>query len=395
MPHLLPRVVSVDYVVLITNQNLAVVGDPIVCWKQIDVTLRFNEPGSGIVVTPGYPWIVEQIQDGNRVVVIRNHEILIAGPIEKWLHERSDDGQHAGDGTLTVNFADDFARVAAREVYPNPAQTVEGQTADVWTFTGGAESALRDLVNLNAGPGALAPRRIPQLALGAVAGVGSTVTVAATRMQHLGDLARSIAEVGGQLGFRTRQSGTQILFEVYESEDKSGTVRFGFGLGNMKYISYERTAPTVTTAIVGGQGAGADRFMIERADAVAEAAWGRFEKLTSRPGSSALQELEDDATRSLAEGAATDRLATNVADTEDQSFGTHYQIGDIVSVESHPHQQVTGVVRTVHLQTYATSGEYVSATVGSQAATSDPAWARRLREIDDRLGRIERTVTPA
>lgn len=386
---------SAEYIVLITDKNLTVVGDPIVCWTQLDITLRFNEPGSGLLITPGYPWLIAQVAAGNRVVVVRDGSVLISGPMEKWQHERSDDGENAGDGKLTVTFADDFALIAARCTYPNPAQTPDTQTSDFWTFTGNAEAALRALVNLNAGPGALVARRVPQLALGTLASVGSSVTVNATRMQPLGEVARKIAEVGGGLGFRARQSGTQILFEVYQPPDKSGEVRFGFGLGNMRYISYEVTAPTVTAAIVGGQGEGSDRFMTERLNAGEISTWGRFERLTSRPGSKPLAELQDDGDIALIEGAATNRLATNVADTPDQRYGTHYVLGDIVSLESWPGQQVTDLVRTVHFQVYATAGEYVSATVGNQAALTDPVWVRRMREIDERLGRIERTVVPA
>ena len=383
-----------DYVVLFTDDDLVVLGDPIMCWTSLDITLKFNEPDSGMMIVPGYPWILDQIAPGNRVVVIRNQAILTSGPIEKWLHERSDDGENAGYGKLTVNFADDSAKIAARDVRPDPAQTVEGQTVDNWTFTGTAEDALRALVNLNAGPGALADRREPHLVLGAAAGIGAGITVTAQRMQPLGDVARKIAEVGGNLGFRTRQVGTQIEFQVYAPVDKSSTVRFGFALGNMKYVSYEVSAPTATVVEVGGQGdTGADAFMIERTNPTELLSWGRFEKLVSRAGTADLQVLQDDGDKALAEGAATTRLATNVADTPDQRFGRDYSVGDIVAVESWPGEQVVDLVRTVHLQIYATSGEYVSATVGSQEATSDPEWIRRVREIDERLGQLERTVT--
>ncbi len=391
----LSPVVTVDYVVLITDKTLAHVGDPIVCWEQIDVTLRWNEPGSGFFECPGYPWIVEQMAPGNRVIIKRNNIVLIAGPIERWLHERSDDAENAGVGKLTCTFADDFALVAARDTYPDPALARTAQTTDTWTYTGNAETALRTLINLNAGPGALVDRRVPGLALGSVAGVGSTVAVTAKREQPVGDVARAIAETGGNLGFRTRQVGSQILFEVYTSPDRSGTVRFGFGLGNLRYVGYEVTAPTATAVAVGGQGTGATAAMIERINTAEQTAWGRFEKLVARDGTDATQELEDAGDRALAEGASTIRIATSVSDLPDQQFGVHYNLGDIVSVETLPGQSASEVVRTVHLQVQATSGEYVSATIGSQAALTDPIWSRRLRDIEQRIGQVERTVIPA
>ncbi len=389
------RVVDVNYVVLITDKNLSYLGDPIMCWTELDVTLRWNEPGSGYFQCPGFPWVREMLGEGHRVVIIRNHEILLSGPMEGWLHERSDDGENAGDGVLRVDFADDFALVAAHNVYPDPAAAVSAQTPDSWTFTGNAETGMRNVVNLNAGPGALVDRRVPGLVLGSPAGIGSNIQVTATRMQPIGDVLRAMAETGGNLGFRTRQVDNQIQFQVYASPDRSSDVRFGFGLGNMRYVGYEVKAPTATAVAVGGQGTGASAAMIERTNAAEMSAWGRFEKFSSRNGEDPAQELEDEGDRTLAEGAATTRIATNVSDTEDQRFGDHYNLGDIVSIEIAPGQSWEDVVRTVHLQVNATSGEYVAATIGSQAAATDPEWARRMREIDQRLGRLERIAVPA
>lgn len=388
-------VVPEDYVVLVTDRNLAVVGDPISEWVSIDVTLRFNEPSSGILIAPAYPWVHDQIEPGNRIVIIRNGQVLIAGPWEERLHERSDNGESAGDGKLTINFTDDLASIVARSVYPDPTQTPPGQLIDNWLFTGNAELALRALVDQHAGPSALATRRVPQLALGAPAGVGSSVAVTAQRNQPLGEVARQIAEVGGGLGFRTKQVGTQILFDVFSPVDRSGTVRFSFGLGNLRYVSHETKAPTATSVAVGGQGEGADRYMIERTNPTDEAVWGRFEKLISRAGNGYLPDLEDDGDRALADGAPTLRVTTNVSDTPDQQFGMHYTLGDIVGIEPCVGEEIVDLVRTVHLQVYATSGEYIAATIGNQAATSDPLWAKRIREIDERLGRLERSVVPA
>lgn len=383
-----------DYVVLFTDRNLAVIGDPIVCWTQLDLTLRFNEPSSGLVTTPGHSWITEQVRPGNRVVVIRNGEVCLAGPIESWQHERSDEGDNAGDGQLTVTFADDLASIVAREVYPDPVHDPEGQTLDNWTFTGNAELALRALVNTQAGPGARTERRVPQLILGPLASVGSSVTVTADRMQDLGDVAREIALTGGNLGFRAWQDGTNIKFGVYAPPDKSGLVRFGFGLGNLRYISHQVKAPTVTTAIVGGQGTGADSYMLHRTNTTDETAWGRFEKLVSRPGNDPTQALQDDGDLQLGQGAPTTQLTINVSDLPDQRYGEHYQLGDIASVETWPGQQISDIIRTVHLQVYATSNEYVSATIGSQSMNTSPEWVQRVNEINVRLGRLERHVTP-
>lgn len=401
--HSVAPVLPVAYIILITDQTLQVIGDPITDWETLDVTIRFNEPSSGLFTAPAYPEIVDQLVPGCRVVVMRYLDdgdgsgytgtILVAGPVEQWMVERADDGENSGVGNVTVNFADDLAKVVAREVYPDPALAPADQVTDSWSFTGNAEEGLRQIVNLNAGPGALLARRVLQLALPSSAGVGTSVTITTDRMQPIGDVMRQIADTGGGLGFRTRQSGTQILFEVFAPVDRSGTVRFGFGLGNLKYLAYEVTSPKATTAIVGGQGEGADRFVTERNNVEDEAAWGRYETLVSRPGTSAT--LDDDGDKQLGDDAATVRVAANVADTADQRYGVAYQIGDTAAIETGPGTQIADRVVTVHVQAWPTSGEVVQATIGSQAAKTSPMWVQRLQAIEDRLGTVERNVVPA
>jgi len=216
-----------------------------------------------------------------------------------------------------------------------------------------------------------------------------------TEVRQVGDAMRSIALAGGGVGFRTRQVGTEVRYETYGPRDLSGSVRFSFGLGNLRYLAYEEIAPRATTVIVGGQGDGADRFMTSRTDAVMEAAWGRREQYLARAGNDPSSQLHADADEALAREAATGRLQSSAWDTDDQRFGVHYGLGDLVSVEVGPGEQVTDLVRNVHLQAWATAGELVSAMVGGQDANSDPQWMNQMRLIDLRLSRLERRSLPS
>ncbi|MER7167025.1 siphovirus ReqiPepy6 Gp37-like family protein [Micromonospora sp. NPDC000207] len=380
--------------VLFTDRHLNVVGDPVTCWTTVNCTARFNEVGSGQITVPAYPWIREQIDHGRRAVVVRDGDVFLAGPVESYLVEQSDDGENSGVGKLTVDFADDLSNCANRITFPNPAQTPEGQTVDQWTFAGNGEQALRQLVTLNAGPDARAERQVPQLVLGSTAGVGGTVSVS-TRLEPLTDVLRRVALDAGGLGFRTRQDGTQILFEVFQPRDLTGSVRFGFGLGNLRYLGYSRAAPTATTAVVGGQGEGSDRYLIARSNTSAESAWGRVETHVARPGSDPVADLQAEGDRELAEKGETARLQTSAWDTPDQRFGEHYRLGDRVSVQVGPGEQVSDLVRLVSLQAWDTAGELVSAMVGTQEASSDPAWVRQMRGIDRRVGYLERRALPS
>ncbi|WP_323374162.1 siphovirus ReqiPepy6 Gp37-like family protein [Plantactinospora alkalitolerans] len=379
---------------LVTDANLAVVGDPIVCWMSVDCTARFNAVGSGVLTVPAYPWIREQIQASHRVVVIRDRRIFLAGPIEQTTVEQSDDGENSGIGTLTVDFADDLAWVAARITFPNPAQEPDDWLVDDWTATSvNAEQILHNLVNLNAGPGALAARRVPALTLGDLQGIGNTITMT-TRLEPLVEVLRRVASNGGGLGFRTRQVGNTIEFQTYQPQDLSGEVRFGFGLGNLRHLAYERSAPTATTVLVGGQGEGTARFVTSRTNTIGETVWGRTEKLVARSGDDAIGELEQAGDEALVEEAETVRLQSSAWDTDTQRYPDDYDLGARVSIQVGPGEEVSDLVRLVHLQAWATAGELVSAMVGSQEASNDPQWVQRMRALDRRLGHLERITAP-
>ncbi|TDC02275.1 hypothetical protein E1091_01105 [Micromonospora fluostatini] len=378
--------------VLVTDAECNLLGDPVNRWSTVDCTLRHNAVGSGHVTMPAWPEFRELVDAGRRMVVVRNGEVFIAGPIEQTLVEQSDDGENSGVGKLTVDFADDLVHVGNRITYADPALTPEAQTTDEWVFSGNAEQALRQLVHLNVGAGARLERRAPRLVLGAVTGVGSTVSVR-TGLEPLLEVLRSTALAGGDLGFRTRYDITarQIYFEVFAPRDLSDSVRFGFGLNNLRYLSYGREAPTATTTLVGGQGEpGADRALITRTNTTAETAWGRVEVHVARSGQDPVEDLQAAGDEALAEGGETARLQTSAFDSPDQRFPDHYRLGDRVSVQVGPGEAVTDLVRVVHLQAWDTAGELVSATVGTQEATTNSAWVRQLRGVDRRLSRLER-----
>lgn len=397
-----------DYEILVTDRNLNVIGDPIYNWTTIDLTLRFNEPSTGQVTAPGYAWIREQLAPGNRIVCVRRvlgtANVVLAGPIESVQYERADDGENGGDGKVTFTWSDDMVWLAGRVVYPDPTKTPATQTTDYWLWNGSTESGLYALVNGNAGPGALAARRVPRLVMAPVRSLPGTVTVSATlgqaRFTLVSETARDMAERGGRLGFRTYQDmvAKNIVFEVYQPRDLTQQVRFGFNLGNLKYLNYEVSMPEANTVIVGGQfntedvAAGADKFVMEVADTLDATTWGRVETYLPRPGNDPVADLTAEANAELADKIESSRLSSTASDTVDQRFGVHYGLGDIVSIEFWTGQALADVVRIVHIQAWPTAGEVVSTTIGTQATTYEKTVNRTLRGIDRRVGRLERNA---
>ncbi|MFD7111500.1 siphovirus ReqiPepy6 Gp37-like family protein [Streptomyces microflavus] len=385
----------------ITNRNLVVQGDPLTGWRGLSVEQRLREPGSGVVTLTAYPHVMAQLQPGNRLAVVRDREIWMAGPLEVPQDYTWDLESNADPGTVTVNFSDDLALIAGYLTYPEPAKTWANQTTTVdmvRKVTATGESIMRTLVNENCGPGALAARRIPQLVLDTVAGVGTTRTLS-TRAEPLLDACRTVA-VPDNLGFRTRQVGTQIRFGVYQPRDLTGTARFSAGMGNLRRVGFTLSAPLGTSELVMGgtdpaQQVGSGEPPNARAytevTSGAHAQWYRVEKLVQSNGkTNADGELTQDGLLALGNDNPQASLTTETVDTEDLKAGRDYQLGDKVAVVLPTGLTVNDVVRAIQLTAEdADTGEKVNATIGNSDSTTSASLVGTVRQLAYRLGQIE------
>lgn len=417
------RALRAIYTVLVTDAYLSLLGDPLMKWSQMQITLRWKEPGSGQITIPADSYVREQLVPGCRIVVLRRvlgtQHVLIAGPMESVLWEKSNDADtNAGVGEITVTFTDDLAWLGARLTYPDPSKTPDQQTGDFWTYSGNPEQAMLQLVATQAGPLALAARQVPKLAVAPYSGlsdasvqiVGTSDVAPREKYEKVTDVLRRICTLGANslipgakvyhpdsLGFRARQTVIDgepaIVFEPLRSRDLTGEVHFSFGKGNLKYFSFELTAPSATALVIGGSGDGADAYVREVITQEPGAStWGRFEGYRSESGSDIQDNarLKAAADEEFAEKLPGARLASNASDTPDQRYGIHYNVGDIVSIELAPGRFEVAPVQTVALQAFPTAGEVVGVTIGDQSARYDSPFIQRYRDLDRRLGRIER-----
>lgn len=379
---------------LITDENLTVQGDPLDGWTNLDATKKHNEPGSGSVDLPARPDIMAQLQPGNRLVVIRDRAVWMAGPMEIPTDYTWSVTEEPGPGKVTVTFSDDLATVAGYITWPTPGSAWTAQPANTYrTLTNtNAETIIRTLIGENCGPGALAERRIPRLVLGTAAGIGTSATLK-TRFEPLLDVCRRIALNGGGIGFRTRQAAGQILFDCFQPRDLTATARFSKGLGNLRSIQFKRSAPTVTHALIGGTEPDigtTGRTYVQVADTSAAATWWRVERYVDGSAQTDTDgELTQAGTEETAGGAAPVELATVTVDTPDLKAGRDFDLGDRVTVALPFGVEVADLVRSIHLQATPEAGEYVTTLIGSPEATSDPAMAQAVRTLSRRLGRLE------
>lgn len=386
-----------DITILVQDANLNLVADPVDNWSNVDVTLKDNDVGSGQFTAPADWRLMEAVTTpGNRVSVIRRGEVFASGPIEKpgayaWSHET---GDTVDPGQVTVTFADNNVYLAWRLSYPDPAVDAGGAQPDAYICTSmAAETIIGNLVNLNAGPGALAYRRIPRLVMGTVTGATPAIAVnISSRFEPLTDVLRSVALFGGQLSWRVYEApGKQLVFECYQPVDRSPAVRFSRQLGNLLALSTDPSAPTVTAAIVQGTGSGATKVIGEYTPATASP-WGRIEKWANDPaGGTDLTKLGQSGANALAEGAEKVNLTATAIDNEFVRYGRDYKLGDTVSVELIPGLLVSDRVTSVHLTAKPDDMDTVAPVIGSDTGHNDTKTINLVRELERRVGLLERS----
>ncbi|MFJ3083030.1 siphovirus ReqiPepy6 Gp37-like family protein [Streptomyces halstedii] len=319
-------------------------------------------------------------------------DTVLSGPIRSvnWSRSESD----AGSGKLTVGGVDDTELLAQYTCWPNPAAAIGSQSDAVYKISATvAETAMRALVNVNAGPGALTARREPLLTLATNGNRGPTITRQLNQFDSLLTVLVDIAGAAG-LGFRITQVGANLQFQVYAPTDRSGTARFSFGLGNLLDASYTTTPPTCTRALVvaGGQSSPRQCKTYDRADPLFPGlVIEQFVDLTSVDTASVdlVAQMDQAAEEALTSGAGQGSLTISPIDIPLLKYGRDYQVGDTVSAQVRS-TWMTDVVREVTLTSTAADGTTVKAAVGDD--TGDGTVARiyqYLAQVKKDVGRLK------
>src|SRR5690554_1088153 len=112
---------------------------------------------------------------GTRVLFSDDRGAIMAGMV--WQRRRIDQPEGPeGDRVAVVQGRSELHRLAGRLAYPDPSLEADDDAQPAtWDRTGPAGELLADMVALNAGPLALADRRIPGLEVPSATGVGAIV----------------------------------------------------------------------------------------------------------------------------------------------------------------------------------------------------------------------------
>ena len=355
-------------------------------WSALDVTLRHNRGGVWTLTMPGGHPQAALLAAGSRIILRRGDTTVMSGPVR---NVKSTLPEGSVQPVAEFSGTDDTARLGHRIVFPDPGNSIGAQGAAYDTRTGVAETIIRALIDDNAGPGAHTGRPIPGLALTTDAALGSAVSMSA-RFDNLLDVCGDLAAAGG-VGYRIVQDATGGGLGVHFSApvDRSGSIRFGPDLGNLRAWSYSMAAPAATWAAIGGQGEGVARTLLSR-DAP-EGTWGEHvERFVDARDSDDTATLNQRGDEYLADNSGAGGLTLTPIDTPNRSFGVDYWLGDTVTVDMGGDATFTDSITEVRMVANA-SGQTIKPTIGAPASSGAvPGIYQRVTDINKRLAQLER-----
>lgn len=370
------------YEIRIRDQNRIKTGD-LSRVNTLKITPRYLDVGAFELTVPKGDPKADKLVPGGWLQFLSNDQEIISGQI-RGIKEINDENNVGG--TLSIYGPSAEQVVADRLAFQVPGSPATTQNAaDYDRRSGVAETVVKAYVNLNAGPGAIAARRVSGLVIETDLARGATVKGSA-RMDNLAELISPLCLSGG-IGWRVRFNGDNLEFQVYVPSDKSGVAKFGSLLGNL--VSYERTQEAAKTnvSIVGGQGDGTARVFREIVDSAAATAWNnRTETFVDRRDSTDTVELDQAGTEETVNNGPINGLAIKTADTPNLLFYRDYFLGDKVSI---PEVNIVDILREIEINWSATDGPAAETTVGSASTTGTMKMIQKLDELNKKVEALQ------
>ncbi len=357
--------------------------------------VRFNNVGAWSLTLPHNHPLGEYLRQPNYGIVLTGPDgtTILSGPT---LSARLSQTQDNIQGNWEITGASDDIILAEHLAYPKPSTAdVTAQTDDYDDRSGEAEFVIKSYIEANMGALAPSVRQVPSLVVAPNQGRGEVVSAAA-RFDNLQELIYQLAQVGG-IGYQITQVADELLFEVFEPQDRTSTVRMDIENRKLSSAVLSYGTPTVTRAIVGGKGEAKNRTFIERTSAEslqAESQWGRrVETFVDARSANNLAELNTAGDELLVErGKTITEMSVTPSDDVNMVYGVDWFVGDRVTVVNN-NIETAAVVTEIGIR-IDSDGVRLGATVGTPVGIEFEAkLLAKTNQIDSRVSNLERSTT--
>jgi hypothetical protein len=280
---------------------------------------------------------------------------------------------------LNVDGVDDTVWLLRRLAHPQPGSATPPYSTTAYdVHTGAPSTVIAELVNVNAGPGAVPLRRVANLVVPTPPAIGANVTVNA-RWDNLLALCQGIAQ-GAGLVFDI----VDLTLNVYAPADNG--IVFSAGLETLGGWVLTAPAASANYVFVAGSGEGTARLIRELIDQVSIDTWGRVETFQDRRDTGNILLLDQAGRDTLASTVTPISVVFTPIDTDGQTFGRDWNLGDVATVVAGG-LTVVDEIREIHV-TLDDAGATVVPSVG--APIGDLALFRSLAGLDRRVRQLER-----
>jgi hypothetical protein len=360
------RLVAADWLT-----DLAEIDD----YEHLTLVARYNDVSTYELVLPFADDAAQALVNAARprLVIYADGDVYRSGPVTRIQRDRAPDGD-----MLTINGVDDLVWLTRRVAHPEPGTAAPPYNHVAYDVrTGPASQVIAQLVNVNAGPAAIATRQVPGLTVPTPAAMGATITISA-RYQGLLALLQPIL-LQQRLGLRIRD----LVCEVFQP---TGTAVFSVAVGTLASWTSTLEAPDLTYTYVAGGGEGTARVIREVADAQAVIDWGRIESFVDRRDTTATAELDQAGAEALAEGIHPIALQLEALNTDGQRFLRDWNVGDLATFAVGD-LTVSDVIVEATIQLDANKPPTVTPVIGGNPLTlaqwrASQQQARRLRQLE-------------
>lgn len=377
---------------------------------EADCVLRRITTGTFALEVPWSPDVERRFQKGSGVILRRDGQTICSGMLRRrgWRQGASTDEFPAG--VLSLEGVTDDVIGELRLVAPNPALALSAQqyvgAPDVWSMTAPIETIMHAIVNLNAGPGAVAARRVPGLVMGANLGRGPSVAWKSLRYPTVQEELRRLAARAEQAGVRLlpvfEQTELGLTFHVRSADDRTGLVVFGAALGNLDEQEYAEDGDDgVREAVAGGKGEGGQRIQRSAVQTDAETlAWGVLREVyVDRRETADVDDLQEAADDAIADGVAGVQFRSRAMDTIGTRWGVDFDLNSLATVRVgpagfEPILTFEDLVREVHFRLDPKDRtDEVTAAVGHEGASTgvELPSLKRLRALRTAVTRLQRS----
>lgn len=355
---------ATDYKLRIYNRS-GVLQYEIVDFRALGYTRQVNAPGMATVVLDGaHPAVAAVDLDWQLEVWRRNPAFRLDWTCDFYglIRDTERTSDEKGIQTATL-YAPGSLHLLQRAIV-----AYKTGDADRSLFTADpAETIAKALVTYNATSsgtvldGRLRAVNLTGISVQADAAGGNTLDMVCS-YQNLLSALQEIAAIGGGDFDLVKTGAAAWEFRWYSGQlgtDRSATVTFALGYGNMAGPTLKRnTLNERTVAIVGGQGEADSRTVEVRTGANYAAGYNGAEMFVEGRSYSTTAGLQGAGDRALDEAKARYSLEFDVIQTPASVYGVHYGLGDLVTAQFEEYSATKKIV-SVTVEAIRTGGETI------------------------------------